>query len=66
MCVCVILVCGGGVSFAVRWPYECIYPEQYDYMLEIKLTLDAKGGSWVSTVQLKMSMNTGTKRLVLR
>lgn len=26
----------------VYFPYEYIYPEQYDYMLELKRTLDAK------------------------
>jgi len=28
----------------VYWPYEAVYPEQYDYMLELKRALDAKGG----------------------
>ena len=27
----------------VLFPYECIYPEQYEYMLELKRVLDAKG-----------------------
>ena len=26
----------------VYFPYEFIYPEQYQYMLELKRTLDAK------------------------
>lgn len=27
----------------VFFPYEFMYPEQYDYMLELKRSLDAKG-----------------------
>jgi len=28
----------------VYFPYDYIYPEQYSYMMELKRTLDAKGG----------------------
>lgn len=27
----------------VFFPYDFMYPEQYDYMLELKRSLDAKG-----------------------
>lgn len=30
-------------GLTVFFPYEYIYPEQYEYMLELKHSLDAKG-----------------------
>ena len=30
-------------GLTVYFPYEYIYPEQYQYMLELKRALDAKG-----------------------
>lgn len=30
-------------GLTVYFPYEFIYPEQYQYMLELKHALDAKG-----------------------
>lgn len=30
-------------GLTVYFPYEYIYPEQYQYMLELKHALDAKG-----------------------
>lgn len=30
-------------GLTVHFPYEYIYPEQYQYMLELKRALDAKG-----------------------
>jgi hypothetical protein len=30
-------------GLTVYFPYEYIYPEQYQYMLELKHSLDAKG-----------------------
>jgi len=35
---------GSENPLTVFWPYQSVYPEQYDYMLELKRTLDAKGG----------------------
>lgn len=29
-------------GMTVYFPYEFIYPEQYEYMLELKRTIDAK------------------------
>ena len=37
----------------VFFPYESIYPEQYEYMLELKHSLDAKG-------HCMLEMPTGT------
>lgn len=41
----------------VLWPYPRIYPEQYDYMLELKRALDAKG-------HCVLEMPTGTGKTV--
>jgi DNA excision repair protein ERCC-2 len=30
-------------DLTVYFPYDYIYPEQYNYMVELKKTLDAKG-----------------------
>ena len=40
----------------VFFPYEFMYPEQYDYMLELKRSLDAKG-------HCLLEMPTGTSCL---
>lgn len=40
----------------VFFPYEFMYPEQYDYMLELKRSLDAKG-------HCLLEMPTGTARV---
>ena len=32
-------------DLTVYFPYEFIYPEQYEYMKELKRSLDAKGHS---------------------
>ena len=40
----------------VFFPYEYMYPEQYDYMLELKRSLDAKG-------HCLLEMPTGEARL---
>jgi len=41
----------------VFWPYDAVYPEQYDYMLELKHALDARGGCL-------LEMPTGTGKTV--
>ena len=41
----------------VYFPYDYIYPEQYEYMLELKRTLDAKG-------HCLLEMPTGTGKTI--
>lgn len=41
----------------VFFPYDFMYPEQYDYMLELKRSLDAKG-------HCLLEMPTGVKSRV--
>lgn len=42
----------------VFFPYDFMYPEQYDYMLELKRSLDAKG-------HCLLEMPTGERSRVL-
>ena len=44
----------------VLFPFEYIYPEQYEYMLELKRVLDAKGHG-----VLEMPCGTGENNLYL-
>lgn len=45
----------------VYFPYEYIYPEQYEYMLELKRTLDAK----VSECHEKCANNFSPTELIV-
>lgn len=36
------LIC---IGLVVYFPYDYMYPEQYNYMLELKHALDAKGSA---------------------
>ena len=46
-------------GLSVYFPYEYIYPEQYQYMLECKRALDAKGHGLleVSAMQIHVMMS---------
>lgn len=44
-------------GLTVYFPYEYIYPEQYDYMLDLKRTLDARG-------HCLLEMPTGTGKTI--
>lgn len=33
------------IGLVVYFPYDYMYPEQYNYMLELKRALDAKGSA---------------------
>ncbi len=44
-------------ALRVWFPYDYMYPEQYQYMLELKRTLDAKGHGL-------LEMPTGTGKTV--
>ncbi|GBG25571.1 DNA repair helicase XPD [Hondaea fermentalgiana] len=52
-----VLDAGSASPLTVFWPYPTLYPEQYDYMLELKHALDAKGGCL-------LEMPTGTGKTV--
>ena len=42
-------------GLSVYFPYEYIYPEQYQYMLECKRALDAKGHALLEVCWTQMS-----------
>lgn len=44
-------------SLLVYFPYDFIYPEQYEYMVELKRTLDARG-------HCLLEMPTGTGKTI--
>jgi DNA excision repair protein ERCC-2 len=44
-------------GLTVYFPYEFIYPEQYDYMVDLKRTLDARG-------HCLLEMPTGTGKTI--
>jgi DNA excision repair protein ERCC-2 len=40
-------------GLTVYFPYEHIYPEQYQYMIELKHSLDAKGHCLLEVITLR-------------
>ena len=49
-------------GLSVYFPYEYIYPEQYQYMLECKRALDAKGHGLldVTALPIHVMMSDGS------
>jgi DNA excision repair protein ERCC-2 len=43
----------------VYFPYEYLYPEQYQYMLELKRALDARGHCLLEVRRMKRERGSG-------
>lgn len=50
----------------VFFPYEYMYPEQFDYMLELKRSLDAKGHCLLEMPTGAMVVAPGVGNVVYR